>query len=108
MGHRLVEGQEHLQISSRRAHAQLEVDRLSRDDSSITLPRPVQRNSREREAIGLPVAFACPVWRWGAGDHIKAPLHIMGQVDMWLHSNHHQPTKVCSMQAVLLISSLVT
>ena len=65
----------------------------------------MQRNSREREAVGLPVAFACPVWRWRAGDHIKASLHIMGQVDMWLHSNHHQPTNVCSMQAVLLISS---
>ena len=36
---------------------------------------PVQRNSREGEAIGFPVAIACPAWRWGAREHVKAPLH---------------------------------
>ena len=67
---------------------------------------PVEQNSRECDAISFPVAIACPAWRWGAREHVKAPLHIMGAVDMWLNSNHHQPTSTRIMQAMLLISAL--
>ena len=75
------------------------------DGQQSTLP--VQRISREREAVGLPVATACPAWRRGARKHVKALLHIMGAVDMWLNSNHHRPNSTCSMQAMLLIRALL-
>ena len=91
VGHGLVKGEEQLQTSSRRVMPCWRYLPIKGLGSSITLP--VQRNSREREAVCLPVAIAGPAWRWGARDHIKAPLHIIMTVNvgMWLHSNH-QPT----------------